>query len=119
VAQKTPTEWESTVYRMISKGARLNDREAREVIDYLSRVYGVAQNLSHAELKTIRRKYKISKETQIWWKSSECRYVFQAVQPPKVRPNSKEKGAFLNATCYTPECGGPESGNPDLRIGAK
>jgi hypothetical protein len=43
VAQKTPTEWESTVYQMINKGARLNDREAREMINYLSRVYGIAK----------------------------------------------------------------------------
>jgi hypothetical protein len=40
VAQKTRQEWASTVYRMINLGARLNDREAQEVIDYLSSVYG-------------------------------------------------------------------------------
>lgn len=40
VAQKTVEEWEFTVYRMIEKGARLNDRQAQEVIDYLSSVYG-------------------------------------------------------------------------------
>ena len=40
VARKTRQDWESTVYRMIEKGARLNDREAWKVIDYLSRVYG-------------------------------------------------------------------------------
>nr|NIV32409.1 hypothetical protein [Anaerolineae bacterium] len=31
-AQKTVEEWEFTVYRMIEKGARLNDRQAQEVI---------------------------------------------------------------------------------------
>lgn len=40
VARKTRQEWESTVYRMISRSAHLNDREAQEVIDYLSSVYG-------------------------------------------------------------------------------
>jgi hypothetical protein len=40
VARKTRPEWQRTVYRMIEKGARLNDREAQEVIDYVSSVYG-------------------------------------------------------------------------------
>lgn len=40
VSQKTVEEWEFTVYRMIEKGPRLNDRQAQEVIDYLSSVYG-------------------------------------------------------------------------------
>ena len=40
VARKTRQDWEFTVYRMIEKGTRLNDREAWKVIDYLSRVYG-------------------------------------------------------------------------------
>ena len=39
--QKTQQEWGATVQRMIKKGARLNDREAQIVIDYLSRTYGV------------------------------------------------------------------------------
>jgi len=39
VARKTRQEWEFTVHRMINRGARLNDREAQEVIDYLSNVY--------------------------------------------------------------------------------
>ncbi len=39
-AGKTRHEWESTVYRMISKGARLSDQEAETVIDYLAENYG-------------------------------------------------------------------------------
>lgn len=39
-ARKTRAEWQRTVYRMLEKGARLNDREAQEAIDYLSSVYG-------------------------------------------------------------------------------
>jgi hypothetical protein len=41
VSHKTYREWESAVYRMINNGARLNDREARAVIDYLSQTYGL------------------------------------------------------------------------------
>jgi hypothetical protein len=40
VVRKTRQEWQFTVYRMMGKGARLNDQEAQVVIDYLSRVYG-------------------------------------------------------------------------------
>lgn len=40
-AQKTQQEWGATVQRMTKKGARLNDREAQTVVDYLSRTYGV------------------------------------------------------------------------------
>ena len=40
VARKTPQEWEANVYRMIGKGARLNDDEARQVIEFLSETYG-------------------------------------------------------------------------------
>ena len=40
VSQKTRAEWEETVDRMIEKGARLNERQAETVIDYLSETYG-------------------------------------------------------------------------------
>ena len=40
-ARKTGQEWERTVYRMIRRGARLSDREAQAVIDYLSEAYGI------------------------------------------------------------------------------
>jgi hypothetical protein len=40
VARKTRQEWASTVHRMINRGTSLNDREAQEVIDYLSSAYG-------------------------------------------------------------------------------
>jgi hypothetical protein len=43
VARKTRQEWEATVYRMIGKGTRLNDEEARQVIEFLSDTYGVQQ----------------------------------------------------------------------------
>ena len=41
VAQKTHQEWEFAVYRMIDKGARLNDQETEAVIEYVSNTYGV------------------------------------------------------------------------------
>jgi hypothetical protein len=40
VSHRTYQEWETTVYRMIDKGARLDGREAKAVIDYLSQTYG-------------------------------------------------------------------------------
>ena len=43
VARKTPQEWEATVYRMIGKGTRLNDEEARLLIEFLGDAYGVEQ----------------------------------------------------------------------------
>jgi hypothetical protein len=40
VSHKTHREWESTVYRMMEKGAHLNSQEAQAVIDYLSQAHG-------------------------------------------------------------------------------
>jgi hypothetical protein len=40
VSHKTYQEWETTVFRMMDKGARLDSREAKAVIDYLSQTYG-------------------------------------------------------------------------------
>jgi hypothetical protein len=40
VSHKTYQQWETTVYRMMAKGARLDSREAKAVIDYLSQTYG-------------------------------------------------------------------------------
>jgi len=54
-----------------------------------------------------------------WWKCSECGYTFQDEQPPEMCPGCKEKCAFIDASCYTPECGGPESGNPDPQVGVR
>ena len=59
----------------------------------------------------------MSAENLNWWKCSECGYMLQAALPPNACPSCKKKCAFLDATCYTPDCGGPESGNPDPRIG--
>ena len=53
-------------------------------------------------------------ETMNWWKCSECSYLLQAAVPPDTCPSCKEKCAFIDTTCYTPECGGP--GNIDPQI---
>jgi rubredoxin len=60
----------------------------------------------------------MSNKTLPWWKCTECGYLFQAPQAPEACPSCKTKCVFVDATCYTPECGGPESGNPDPRIAA-
>jgi hypothetical protein len=39
-SQKTRAEWEQTVNRMVEKGARLSEKQAEAVIDYLSETYG-------------------------------------------------------------------------------
>jgi cytochrome c2 len=39
-AAKTPPQWESTVDRMIAKGAELTDAEAQILVDYLAENYG-------------------------------------------------------------------------------
>ncbi len=56
-------------------------------------------------------------EIKNWWKCSNCGYTFQAATPPETCPSCKEKCAFVDTTCYTPECGGP--GNIDPQIGQK
>lgn len=50
------------------------------------------------------------------WKCSNCGYTLQAPTPPEPCPNCREKCEFLDVTCYIPECGGSESGNPDTRL---
>ncbi len=39
-AQKTNTAWDTTVTRMISKGAQLTDQEKTVLVDYLAATYG-------------------------------------------------------------------------------
>jgi hypothetical protein len=40
-SRKSPEEWEATVTRMVQLGAKLNDKQAEAVIDYLGETYGV------------------------------------------------------------------------------
>lgn len=59
----------------------------------------------------------MSVENQSWWKCSNCGYTLQAPQPPQECPSCGQKCIFVDATCYTPECGG--SGNIDPQIAQK
>lgn len=54
-----------------------------------------------------------------WWKCTECGYLFRDAAPPEKCPSCQARCVFIDATCYTPECGGPESGNPDPRLAAR
>ena len=48
------------------------------------------------------------------WKCSNCGYTIKEAKPPETCPSCKESCAFIDATCYIPDCGGPE--NLDSRI---
>ena len=39
------------------------------------------------------------------WKCSSCGYRLSADAPPETCPACGQKCAFLNVTCYTPDCG--------------
>lgn len=49
-----------------------------------------------------------------YWKCSNCNYIVTAAVPPDPCPECGWKGGFVNVTCYTPECGGPD--NIDKRL---
>lgn len=38
------------------------------------------------------------------WKCSNCNYTVEADTPPEICPSCKEKCAFNDNTCYTPDC---------------
>lgn len=48
------------------------------------------------------------------WICSECDYTFKAEAPPETCPSCHKKCAFLDVSCYVPECGGPD--NLDSRL---
>jgi len=43
-----------------------------------------------------------------YWKCEKCGFLITAATPPDDCPECGEKSAFINVTCYTPDCGGPE-----------
>jgi len=53
-------------------------------------------------------------ESKNWWKCSNCGYTLQAAPPPETCPSCKEKCNFIDATCYTPECGGSDNIDPQI-----
>ena len=52
--------------------------------------------------------------TKNWWMCSECEYIFETGELPETCPSCQKKCAFVNVTCYIPECGGPD--NIDVRL---
>jgi len=66
------------------------------------------------EKPTRKSKQAKKKEPQYWWKCSECGYVLRAAAAPEACPSCKNKCAFTDVTCYTPECGGPDYPDPQL-----
>jgi len=53
------------------------------------------------------------------WSCSNCGYLVEAEVPPDRCPSCGEKCDFRDATCYIPECGGPDSGTVDPRLVGK
>jgi rubrerythrin len=49
-----------------------------------------------------------------YWKCGNCGYLLTAASPPEICPSCNQKCDFRNATCYTPECGGPGHYDPKL-----
>ncbi|MFP5213377.1 MAG: rubredoxin-like domain-containing protein [Acidobacteriota bacterium] len=47
------------------------------------------------------------------WKCDKCGNTVDQATPPEVCPSCKEKCDFIDVSCYTPDCGGPGSGNID------
>ncbi|ACV68192.1 rubredoxin-like domain-containing protein [Desulfohalobium retbaense] len=52
------------------------------------------------------------------WKCSHCGYTVDQTEPPEPCPSCGSECTFVDATCYTPECGGPEGGNINPDVGA-
>lgn len=44
-------------------------------------------------------------KNETYWKCSRCGHTLAAAEPPRTCPSCGEACAFLNVTCYTPECG--------------
>jgi rubredoxin len=49
-----------------------------------------------------------------WFKCSGCGYTLQADKPPEECPSCSQKCRFIDCTCYTPDCGGPENIDPKV-----
>jgi rubredoxin len=52
-----------------------------------------------------------------WFKCNECGYTLQTETPPEECPACNKKCTFIDATCYTPDCGG--AGKIDPKISGK
>jgi rubrerythrin len=54
-----------------------------------------------------------------YWSCSNCGFLISAKNPPDTCPQCNEMCAFMNVTCYTPECGGEGKLDPRLLRGPK
>jgi len=50
------------------------------------------------------------------WKCNKCGNTVTVEAPPETCPSCKAKCEFVNVSCYTPDCGGPNSGNVDAKV---
>ena len=56
---------------------------------------------------------------KIWWKCNGCGYRINLdieKKAPNPCPACQQDCTFTNVTCYSPDCGGPESGNWDPKL---
>ncbi len=60
----------------------------------------------------------VGRKSMVKWQCSNCRYIMEAEMPPETCPSCKETCAFIDVSCYTPECGGPDNIDPQL-VGKK
>ncbi|MEO0107664.1 MAG: rubredoxin-like domain-containing protein [candidate division WOR-3 bacterium] len=51
---------------------------------------------------------------QTKWSCSDCGYLVESDKPPERCPQCQKKCTFIDATCYTPECGGPQNVDPNV-----
>ena len=53
-----------------------------------------------------------------YFKCENCGNTLEAQTPPEICPACAQKCAFIDVSCYTPECGGPDSRsvNPDMFV---
>ena len=49
-----------------------------------------------------------------YWECSECRFLVTTAVPPDICPECGAKCAYINVTCYLPECGGQSHYDPRL-----
>jgi rubredoxin len=50
------------------------------------------------------------------WKCNQCGYILRENTPPSKCPSCQKECTFIDVTCYTPDCGGPGSGNIDPQL---
>lgn len=48
------------------------------------------------------------------WICAECSYQIDAEAPPEHCPSCDKDCAFVDVTCYIPECGGEQNVNPQI-----